>query len=39
MAEDLQTVPHTTYIKLLRDNQKRKHKIEAEGMVQASVGH
>ncbi len=30
MAEDPQTVPHTTYIKLLRDNQKRKHENEAE---------
>jgi hypothetical protein len=30
MAEDLQTVPHTAYIELLRNNKKRKHKIEAE---------
>jgi hypothetical protein len=30
MAEDAQTVPHTTNIKLLRDHKKRKHKIEAE---------
>jgi hypothetical protein len=26
----MQTVPHTTYIKLLRDNEKRKYGIEAE---------
>ncbi len=30
MTEDPQTVPHTTYIKLLRDKNKRKHKIGAE---------
>ncbi len=30
MAEDLQTVPHTTYVIFLRDNKKRKHRIEAE---------
>jgi hypothetical protein len=30
MAEDLQTAPHTVYIQLLSNNQKRKHEIEAE---------
>jgi hypothetical protein len=30
MAEDPHTLLHTSYIKFLRDNKKRKHKIEAE---------
>ena len=30
VAKDPQSVPHTTYIELLRDNKKREQDIEAE---------
>jgi hypothetical protein len=30
MGKELQTVPQTTYIKLLKDIEKRKYELEAE---------